>query len=221
MLTLSCSLLVCVCSAEPAKGKDPPVAELAKDESPKPMVQAWVMAAARGDADAVKAGFDVSTDAGGVSAEAAGLAARALRATDALAAAARRKYGEDGVKAVERALHAKLGAPTDWKALQATVDEAKVYLAEDGQSAVVRMPAAYGEATYTEVERKGGRWYVAAKYPRAVARAALGPYFTAGLFEKATEVVEKSRSLDEARVGMEALEKSLGAPAPKTGEDKK
>src|SRR5438105_175307 len=107
----TCSLLIVligpgICFGDGAKS--PTLEELAKEPSPKAMVQAWVMATLRGDAETVKAGFDLTTENGRRSAEAAQAAARIIRASNALGDAARRKYGKAGLEMGENALKAKL-----------------------------------------------------------------------------------------------------------------
>src|SRR5436309_158842 len=111
------SLLLFVAPAEPPKERS--LAELAREESPEQMVKAWTVAVLQGDLEAVKAAFDLSTEQGRETAEAVQMTARFMKANRALREAAQRKYGEEGVKAVEKALHSKLGGPDEQKLKQA------------------------------------------------------------------------------------------------------
>jgi len=223
------SLIFLGCADDPARAAPAPPAtpleQLAKERSPKAMVRAWGLAGLRGDPDTVKAAYDLTTPNGRATAEAMATMARANRATEKLAGAARRKYGEEAVGVVEKALNAKLGGQTDWKAVQAALDTAKVYFAEDGATAVVRMGGEKQEWTYTEVERKDGRWFITPMKDTSGAErtTALTEVFMVAVFEKAAKLVEQSNSLDEARKSLEELRKALDAAGSekKTEGDKK
>jgi hypothetical protein len=208
MVTFTASLLVLAYSADPSK--TPPLEELAKERSPKAMAQAWVTAMLRGDPEAVKAGFDLTTEDGRAAAEAVQTFSRVIRASQKLADVARRKYGEEGVKAVEKALNTSL-IQIDWKAVQPTIDGIKIYFAADGQTAVARMAGEKQEWTYTELVRKRGRWFIAPSKDASGAKLTAGLFdvFVIGQFEKAADLVEKSKSLDQARASLEELRKAM------------
>jgi hypothetical protein len=208
MVTFIALFLIQFCCLEPIKG--PSLEDLAKEKSPKKMVHAWAAAMFRGDAVTVKAGFDLTTEEGRAAADAAQILPRFIRSSQKLAEAARRKYGEEGVKAVEKALNAKLGQ-IDWKALKPTIDGIKIYFAEDGETAVARMAGDKQDWKYTELVRKLGRWFIApAKEPEgAKLTAGLFEVFVIGQFEKAAGIVEQSKSLDEARTSLEQMRKDM------------
>jgi len=208
-----CSLVLLTPPDDPAKAAPARLEELAKDKSPKGMVRAWLTAVLRGDAETVKAGYDLTTEEGRTTAQALQAMVRGAAAMRKLAEVAERKYGEEGVKAAEKALNAKLIRVSEAdleKAVKAGLDDVKIFYGEDGQTAVARTSDSGEKGSHTDLERKRGRWFIAAQKNTAALEfyGAVTEGLMAAPLEKAVELVEKSKSLDEMRKSLEELEKS-------------
>ena len=188
------------------------IERLAREKSPTAFAQAVEWALARGDAAALKAAYDPTTEMGRAMAEAADPIGRGLRARQAAAAAARRKYGAEGVLVLEQAFRDRFDAPNDLRT-RTKLAGAKAYIAEDGRTAVVRMPGSDQKWTYTEVERRRGRWFVASDDIPELAQltGAIAEVYLAEPYEKATAIIESSRTLDEARAALAARKKPFDA----------
>ena len=192
------------------------IERLAREKSPTAFVQALEWARVRCDPAALKAAYDPTTEMGRAQAEAVEPICRGLRARQAAAAAARRKYGAEGVLVLEQAFRDQFDAPADLKT-RARIAGAKAFIAEDGRTAVVRMPGSDQKWSYTEVERKRGRWFIAsdgasdADVVTIQLAGAIAEVYLAEPYEKAAEIIESSKTLDEARAALAARKKPFDA----------
>ncbi len=200
--------------------KSPPVEELAKERSPRAMVQALTAAIMRGDVKTFRAGFDLSTQKGRATADAMQTLPRFIGGCRRLVEAVEKKYGKPGLEAVDKTLKVPL-VGIDEKLVRQSVEKVKVYIAEDGQTALVGdIKVSVGSAIIwgdgkTQLERKDGRWFIApAEELEAVEQtAALYEALIVSRCKRATELVRESKSLAELQQALEALEKGL-TPKP-------
>ena len=138
----------------PIQQKPSLLERLAKEQSPKEMVRAYVAALLRGESQVIDDVYDLSSEGGKAAALVAKTLARTIAGTRTLARVTQQKYGAKGIHLVESILAIRLHYNDD-KRIRELVNGVKIYIGEEKGTAIARVPL----FEYVPLERKHGRWF--------------------------------------------------------------